>query len=282
MELHCIRIKQFFYILLACTSCNERCNRSRMCSRLFSSLVNDDSGQKTAFPNQLLHCVSIFVSCSLNNVIDLRLTNNENARSKPMLLHTQWVHGRVNKRWSCLKHKLALITAFERILEMHSWLHAGRLALLDRVQDRACRLFPSKNSLLDSLSLRRNVAGLCVLHKLVHGGAPSLVNDHLPVKPIRPSRSTRGSEYNLAALQVPTCRTQFYKDSYLPRFLKMWNEMDQETLLDLSTKRFKSMVAKNLRNPGRNTSNWMCWSRKGSRKGLMFNYVFLPFSILYR
>jgi len=124
---------------------------------------------------------------------------------------------------------------------------AGTLKLLDRIETRACCLFPSKKHLLDRLSLRRDVAGLCVLHSLVHGGAPSLVKNLLAVAPIRPSRITRGSESNLAALQVPKCRTEFYKESYLPKNIRLWNDVDHEVLLELSVKRFKSELVKHLR-----------------------------------
>ena len=134
----------------------------------------------------------------------------------------------------------------------------GTLALLDKVQSRACHLFPSKKDLLDPLCLRRDVAGLCVLHQIVHGGAPKLVSEQLPVKPVCPSRSTRGSESNLAALQVPKCRTEFYRQSFLPKYIRSWNDVDQSILLELSTKRFKSELAKHLRKPGRDTPNRVC------------------------
>ena len=125
---------------------------------------------------------------------------------------------------------------------------AGAKDLLDRVQSRACSLFPWKKHLLDPLSLRREVAGLCVLHSLVHGHAPPLVKRQLSVNPICPSRATRGSESNLAALQVPKCRTEFFKESFMPNNIRSWNSIDQGVLLEPSVKRFKSELAKHLRN----------------------------------
>ena len=92
-----------------------------------------------------------------------------------------------------------------------------------------------------------------MLHQIVHGGVPALVKSHLRVEPIRPSRATRASESNLAALQVPKCRTEFYKESYVPKYIRAWNDVDQEILLELSSKRFKSNLADHLRTTGRDT-----------------------------
>ena len=124
---------------------------------------------------------------------------------------------------------------------------SSTLGLLDRIQNRAARLFPTLREKLDSLALRRDVAGLCQLYRIVHGSAPPLVRNLLKVWPLRVNRSTRSSEACMGSLHPPSCRTAFHQNSFLPYYIKLWNELSDEVLFAKSLDAFKRGAAGLLR-----------------------------------
>lgn len=124
---------------------------------------------------------------------------------------------------------------------------SGTLALLDRVQSRAARLFPTVRDKLDSLALRRDVAGLCQLYRIVHQSAPRLVVDSLKVWPLRVSRTTRTSEASLGALEPPKSKTAFHQNSFLPYYINCWNNLSDDVLFADSLDVFKRGAARQLR-----------------------------------
>ena len=123
----------------------------------------------------------------------------------------------------------------------------GSLRLLDRIQDRAARLFPTQVSRLDCLALRRDVAGLCQLHRIVHGTAPPMVMSHMGVEPLRTTRTTRQSESSLGALQIPRSRSTFHKNSFLPYYIRIWNRLPERIVFQETLQAFKRMTAEFLR-----------------------------------
>ena len=65
---------------------------------------------------------------------------------------------------------------------------------LDRIQTRAAKLIgPEEAIKLHELSHRRGVSGLCFIHRLLHGTAPSAVLDLLPPRAPAPTRPSRHS-----------------------------------------------------------------------------------------
>ena len=119
--------------------------------------------------------------------------------------------------------------------------------ILDRIQARAARLFPSYRDKLDSLALRRNVSGLCQLQRIVRHSAPPLVTNYIKPVPLRVARSTRTSEKSLGALQPPRSRTTFHQNSFLPHYIGMWNELSDEVLFAESLQKFKTGAVQHFR-----------------------------------
>ena len=123
----------------------------------------------------------------------------------------------------------------------------GTLQLLDNVQRRASLLFPSLRDKLDSLSLRRDVAGLCQLHRIVNGSAPSLLTETMRVEPLRSTRQTRQSESSMGALQPPRSRTTFHQMSFLPYYIQRWNKIPEWIIFQETMGGFKRELARWLR-----------------------------------
>jgi hypothetical protein len=124
----------------------------------------------------------------------------------------------------------------------------GTLGVLDRIQNRAARLFPTLAHRLDSLELRRDVSGLCQLYRLVNQSAPALVHRHLRFKFLRVARTTRQSEAtNLRALEIPRSRTVNHQRSFLPRYVRIWNKLENTTVFAESMSSFKKRACEELR-----------------------------------
>ena len=80
-------------------------------------------------------------------------------------------------------------------------------------------LFFSCGKKLDSIRLRRDVAGLCQLYLLVTDSAPPAVTKYLKVGFMRVARTTRTSEATkLRALEAPKSRTVHHQRSFLPYY----------------------------------------------------------------
>ena len=117
---------------------------------------------------------------------------------------------------------------------------------LDRVDACARRLFPTVT--MDTLSLRRDVAGLCVLYSVVHHQAPQLVLDTIQTTPLPVSRTTRFNEaVNLAALKIPTSRTESHRNSFLCYYARPWNNLDNATVFAKNARDFKKRACQELR-----------------------------------
>lgn len=124
----------------------------------------------------------------------------------------------------------------------------GHLRLLDRIQHRAAKLFPSLSYKLDSLSLRRDVAGLCQLYRIIDHSAPPLVRRFIKPSFLAPSRATRTSEsLNLRSLTLPKSRTTLHQRSFLPRFSRTWNTLHTEDVFHPTMQGFKRCAARRLR-----------------------------------
>ena len=108
---------------------------------------------------------------------------------------------------------------------------AGLLDSMERLQRRAARLFPSKAHLLDPISIRREVAGLSQLHRIVHGTAPSMVRNLIKPVPFTNLRTTRGSESGMGILNVPASRTTAHRQSFLPYFVRSWNKLPDDAII---------------------------------------------------
>jgi hypothetical protein len=123
---------------------------------------------------------------------------------------------------------------------------AYALRAIDKIDQRARRLFPSVS--IDPIRLRRDVAGLCTLYSIVHGRAPELVLNAVKLLPLPVSRSTRWSEsVNLGALQVPRSKTESHKLSYIPYYIRLWNNLSNETVFANGPQQFKVRAARELR-----------------------------------
>ena len=123
----------------------------------------------------------------------------------------------------------------------------GALQLLDNVQRRAANLFPSMSNLLDSLELRREVAGLSQMYRIVNGSAPQMLLDSLRVEPLRATRLTRQSESSMGSLQPPRSRTTHHQMSFLPFYIRRWNVLPDDVTLCNGLADFKRRVAHHLR-----------------------------------
>jgi hypothetical protein len=124
----------------------------------------------------------------------------------------------------------------------------GHLAAMDRVQARATRLFPSLSHRLDPLTLRRDLAGLCQLYRIVDHSAPALVRRLLKFDYLKVNRSTRASEStNLRALHIPKSRTTFHQQSFLPRMARLWNRLSDATVFADTMAKFKKQACSELR-----------------------------------
>ena len=129
---------------------------------------------------------------------------------------------------------------------------AGTLRVLERVQQRAAKLFPSV--VLDSMELRRNIAGLCQLFKIIDNSAPISVMEHIKPKFASFQRTTRLSEsVNLRALEVPKSRTEHHKRSFLPTYSRLWNKLGNETVFANSVANFKKRACREMRTNCSNT-----------------------------
>merc|ERR1712002_391403 len=103
------------------------------------------------------------------------------------------------------------------------------LALLDRLQNRACRLInnPLLTNNLPSLQLRRDVASLSLFYRYYHGHCSEELFSIIP-PPIARRRVTRNMEIaHRCSMDPPTCRLSTFQNSFLPRMVKLWNSLTQ-------------------------------------------------------
>ena len=100
------------------------------------------------------------------------------------------------------------------------------LKILDRVQERAERIItedePHHATTLQSLQHRRDVSGLSTLYKIQQERIAHLQSLRQPTRQVQ--RTTRSVERIPEALAEPRCRTEHYKRTFIPRYVKKWNE----------------------------------------------------------
>ena len=112
------------------------------------------------------------------------------------------------------------------------WQNAPKCVLqkMDAIQRKACRLigtdqgvYPAMN--IQSLEHRRNVSGLCQLHRMVSGTAPVDVIDLLPpfVQPTKISRYVHQSHH--LQLEIKRSRTTHFMNSFIPSMARLWNSL---------------------------------------------------------
>jgi len=112
------------------------------------------------------------------------------------------------------------------------WQNAPKFALqkMDAIQRKACRLMgidqdvcPAMN--IQSLEHRRNVSGLCQLHRMVSGTAPIDVIDLLPpfIQPSKVSRYVLQSHH--FQLDIKRSRTAHHMNSFIPSMARSWNSL---------------------------------------------------------
>ena len=127
------------------------------------------------------------------------------------------------------------------------------LGLLDRIQNRACRLInsPRLTQNLSSLQLRRDVASLSLFYRYYHGHCSQELSTMIPPPLVR-RRVTRGTDIaHEHSLVIPTCRLTTYQDSFLPRAVKLWNSLTQSCFPhDYNLQIFKQRCSKYLSTVG--------------------------------
>jgi hypothetical protein len=125
---------------------------------------------------------------------------------------------------------------------------AGYLDAMDRIQLRAAKLFPTYSNRLDPLALRRDLAALCQLYRIVDHSAPALVRRLIKFDYLKVQRTTRTSEStNLRALHIPKSRTSFHQRSFLPRTARLWNRLADSTVFADTMAIFKKKACMELR-----------------------------------
>ena len=110
----------------------------------------------------------------------------------------------------------------------HIWAGASSdvLALLDKVQRRICNnIGPSLSAKLQPLSLRRDVASLCLFYKFYHGRCSNELKSLVPKNKAH-SRLTRlSSNSHPFSVSVPFCHKRCYSRSFFPRTSNLWNSL---------------------------------------------------------
>ncbi|XP_071145327.1 uncharacterized protein [Mytilus edulis] len=121
---------------------------------------------------------------------------------------------------------------------------------IEKVQRRAARFVTNKyrntssvGSMLQhlewrSLSDRRKDSRLVMLYKIEHEKVAIPKNNKL----IPQKRQTRHSNSN--SFQIPSCKTQYRKESYLPRTITDWNKLPDNIVNCTSVDSFKSSISK--------------------------------------
>ena len=100
-----------------------------------------------------------------------------------------------------------------------------------------------KETGFSTLRDRREMHQMCVFHKIFHNKAPQYLSHLLPLN------LSDSSNYNTRSsniLQLPLCRTEFYKRSFLPSAVAEWNMLDENLRCTESMSQFKQYY--NLKN----------------------------------
>jgi hypothetical protein len=117
------------------------------------------------------------------------------------------------------------------------WQGAPKAALskLDIIQRRACKIMGINQDVvadlnLQSLAHRRNISGLCQIHRMVSNVAPHGVCELLPCfrQPVRNSRCVMQSHH--FQLNVPRSKTEHHMKSFVPCFSRCWNGLPNDCI----------------------------------------------------
>ena len=100
---------------------------------------------------------------------------------------------------------------------------------------------------LEYLYRRRWARRFCLLYKVFSTGQPSYIYDLLP--PLRSSRRHVNS-FNLV-----TCKSEYFKNSFIPNVIYEWNKLDPDTRSSASYNLFRNALLKFIRPAQRKTFN---------------------------
>ena len=115
------------------------------------------------------------------------------------------------------------------------WGSSKHLSLLDGVLRQINRIVPDLNI---DLNHRRNVASMCMFFKVLN-------NIRHPANSLVPPnynciRNTRNNlKFNSKAFRLPLCRTEQFTRDLIPRCVKIWNYLPEDTVLAPSIHLFK-------------------------------------------
>ncbi|CAH2094107.1 unnamed protein product [Euphydryas editha] len=129
----------------------------------------------------------------------------------------------------------------------HLWAGAPayQLGPLDSVQRRAVRIVddPILTSDIEPLSLRRDVASLCVLYRLYNGLCSEELFEMVPTATFYHRTARHRQGIHAHTLQPQWSRTVRYQRNFLPRTIRLWNELPAEVFpQDYSMGSFKRGV----------------------------------------
>ena len=121
---------------------------------------------------------------------------------------------------------------------------------LNKIQNEAARICTGATRLVslnklkaeigwESLEFRRKKHKLILFYKMIHGLTPTYLSDLLP-QPV--SANSRYNLRNQENLQVPFCRTNLYRNSFLPSVIRDWNELPENTKNATSIDSFKRLL----------------------------------------
>ena len=100
---------------------------------------------------------------------------------------------------------------------------------------------------LEYLYRRRWARRLCLLYKVFSTGQPSYIYELLP--PLRSSRRHVNS-FNLV-----TCKSEYFKNSFIPNVIYEWNKLDPDIRSSASYNLFRNTLLKLIRPAQRKTFN---------------------------
>ena len=117
------------------------------------------------------------------------------------------------------------------------WQGAPKVALskLDTIQRKACRVMGINQDVAASLNMqslthRRQISGLCQIHRMITNVAPSKVCELLPAfsESVRNSRHVVQSHH--LQLNVRRSKTEHHMKSFVPSISRCWNSLPNECI----------------------------------------------------
>merc|ERR1712002_586960 len=126
-------------------------------------------------------------------------------------------------------------------------------SLLDRVESKAIRLIndPSLTSSLDSLSLRRKVASLSLLHRYYFGRCSLELANCIPPTLERPRNTRQASNAHRYCVSIANLRINSFNNCFFPSTSKLWNSLPESVFPNLyNLSSFKRQVYHPLRGGG--------------------------------